>query len=139
MAEQIQLQIITPQQEILKVETPWVVLPGTEGEMGILPQHIGLVTTLATGLLKFGVGAGTSGVAVHYGYAQVADDQVTVLAEMAETAEGLDLARAVSAEQKARSALGKGDHSADPAIQEKNEAKLKRALVRQQLAALGKS
>jgi F-type H+-transporting ATPase subunit epsilon len=141
MAEQLKLQVITPQREILSAETGWVVLPGTEGELGILPQHIGLITTLTSGILKYGAGEKTTGVAVHYGYAQVHDDHVTVLAEMAEQAEDVDLARAVNAEQKARDALSKalGQQEAEETRMRKYEGKLQRALVRQQLAALDKN
>ena len=140
MADQIKLQVITPQREVLNVDTPWVVLPGSEGELGILPQHIGLVTTLGSGILKFGAGTKTSGVAVHYGYAQVHDDQVIVLAEMAETAEDVDLARAMNAEQKARGELTRalGEQVAEETRMKKYEGKLRRSLVRQQLAELNK-
>jgi F-type H+-transporting ATPase subunit epsilon len=138
MADQLRLQIITPQKEVLNTETPWVVLPGSEGELGILPQHIGFVTTLGSGILKFGAGARTSGVAVHYGYAQVHDDQVIVLAEMAETAEDVDLARALNSEQRARTALNKalGEQVAEESRMRKYEGKLRRSMVRQQLANL---
>lgn len=141
MADQLKLQIITPQKEVLNTETPWVVLPGSEGELGILPQHIGFVTTLGSGILKFGIGARTSGVAVHYGYAQVHDDQVIVLAEMAETAEDVDLARALNAEQRARTLLNKalGEQAAEESRMRKYEGKLRRSMVRQQLANLSQN
>jgi F-type H+-transporting ATPase subunit epsilon len=139
MAEQLHLQIITPQREVLNLQTAWVVLPGSEGELGILPQHIGLVTTLGSGILTYGAEERTQGVAVHYGYAQVHDDQVIVLAEMAETAEDVDLARAVNAEQRARSELGRalGEQLAEETRMRKYEGKLRRSLVRQQLRQIG--
>jgi F-type H+-transporting ATPase subunit epsilon len=141
MAEQLHLQIITPQREVLTLETPWVVLPGSEGELGILPQHIGLVTTLGSGILTYGVNDRTQGVAVHYGYAQVHDDQVIVLAEMAETAADVDLARAMNAEQKARTELARalGEQMAEETRMRKYEGKLRRAFVRQQLAQYGQN
>jgi F-type H+-transporting ATPase subunit epsilon len=138
MPEPIHLQIITPQREVLSTDTAWVVLPGSEGELGILPQHINLVTTLGSGILKFGEGARTAGVAVHYGYAQVHSDQVIVLAEMAETAQDVDLARALNAEQRARGDLAKALslQEAEEVRMRKYEGKLRRSLVRQQLANL---
>jgi F-type H+-transporting ATPase subunit epsilon len=141
MADQIKLQIITPHREVLSTDTPWVVLPGSEGELGILPHHIGLVTTLGSGILKFGAGEKTTAVAVHYGYAQVHEDQVTVLAEMAETASDVDLARATNAEQKARGELNRalGEQSAEETRMQKYEGKLRRSLVRQQLATFEKT
>ena len=136
MADQLKLQVITPYREILNLEAPWVVLPGSEGELGILPRHIGLVTTLGSGILKYGAGEHTNGVAVHYGYAQVHDDEVIVLAEMAETAEDVDLARALNAEQKARAELTRalGEQVEEETRMRKYEGKLRRSLVRQQLA-----
>jgi len=141
MADQLRLQIITPQREVLNIETGWVVLPGSEGELGILPQHIGLVATLGSGILKYGAGTRTSGVAVHYGYAQVHGDEVIVLAEMAETAEDVDLARALNAEQRARGELTKALslQMAEENRMRKYEGKLRRSLVRQQLANLSES
>lgn len=138
MADQLKLQVITPQRGVINIETPWVVLPGSEGELGILPQHIGLVTTLGTGILTYGAGERTRGVAVHYGYAQVHEDEVIVLAEMAETAEDVDLARAMNAEQKARAELTRalGQQVAEENRMRKYEGKLRRSLIRQQLAKI---
>jgi len=141
MADQLRLQIITPHREVLNTETPWVVLPGSEGELGILPHHIDLVTTLGSGILKFGSDSRTAGVAVHYGYAQVHGDQVIVLAEMAETADDVNLARALNAEQRARGELTKAlsQQLAEESRMRKYEGKLRRSLVRQQLSKLGES
>jgi len=135
MADQIHLQIITPQREVLATDTAYVVLPGSLGELGILPQHIPLVTTLESGILKYGRDGKDVGVAVHYGYAEVRDNAVIVLAEMAELADDIDVARVKNAEQKARTQLHTliSEQQIEEYRMKKYESKLKRALVREQL------
>ena len=139
MADTLRLQVITPQKEVLNLQTPWVVLPGTEGELGILPQHIGIVTTLTSGVLRFGEDTRTAGIAVHYGYAQVHDDRVVVLAEMAEKPGEVDVNRAADSERRARAELAKASGDQADATRKKQEGKLLRAQVRQQLASLARN
>jgi F-type H+-transporting ATPase subunit epsilon len=135
MADLLHLHIITPQREVLSADTPFVVLPGTLGELGILPQHIPLVTTLDSGILRYGRDGKEVGVAVHYGYAEVQGDRVTVLAEMAELAEDIDLARVKNAEQKARTQLKQllTEQQLEEYRMKKYESKLKRAMIREKL------
>ena len=136
-AEQLQLEIVTPRQTVLQAQAEWVVVPGSVGELGILPEHVPLVTTLESGVLQFEAGGEVNRVAVHYGYAQVQGGSVTVLAEMAERAGEIDLPRARAAEEKARSELQEliGRQDAEEARLNQLEAKLKRAIVRQSLEA----
>lgn len=136
MAEQLTLDILTPQRRVLSTETPWVTVPGSQGELGILPEHIPLVTTVDSGILAYEREGQRRRAAVHYGYAQVQGDTVTVLAEMVELAEEVDLERARNAAQRAREMLRQlsAEKEAERQRMEVYEAKLKRALVRQQLA-----
>ena len=133
---QLTLEVLTPRQRVLAIETPWVTLPGTLGELGILPEHIPLVTTVDSGILQYEQNGQRKRAAVHYGYAQVQGDHVTLLSEMVELGEDIDRQRAHSAEQRAREKLR--DLIANQAEErnrlDKYEAKLKRALVRQQAA-----
>ncbi|HEX7928131.1 MAG TPA: F0F1 ATP synthase subunit epsilon [bacterium] len=132
----LQLQIITPQKEVLAAETAFVVLPGMMGELGILPDHIPLVTTLDSGVLRYGRDGREVAVAIHYGYAEVESNKVTVLAEMAELAEDIDRARAANAEQKARTQLQSllKEQQVEEYRMKKYESKLKRATIRQMVA-----
>ncbi len=137
MADLLTLEILTPQKRVLSTETPWVTLPGSEGELGILPQHVPLVTAMGSGVLAYEEDGQRKQAAVHYGYVQVAADRVTLLSQMLEPAEEIDLERARQAEQKAReqlrsAAAGGKDENGIPF--EKIESKLKRALVRQKAA-----
>jgi F-type H+-transporting ATPase subunit epsilon len=131
----LRLQIVTPQKEVLAEDADWVVLPGSEGELGILPNHVPLMTTLGSGILTYGQGETKSAVAVHYGYAQVRDDEVVVLAEMAETIKDIDADRAGNALQRAREELQRimAEQVVEEQRMKKYEAKLRRALVRSQL------
>ena len=94
MADLLTLEILTPQKRVLSAETPWVTLPGSEGELGILPQHVPLVTAMGSGVLAYEEDGQRKQAAVHYGYVQVAGDRVTLLSQMVETSGEIDLERA---------------------------------------------
>lgn len=137
----LQLEIVTPQKKILETEADSVTLPGSEGEMTILPEHISLLTTLDTGILMYDQGKLKDALAVHWGYAQVEGKRVSILAELAESANEIDLERARNAETRARDILSQINMSAEDWESEKRrldkyEFKLKRALIRQQVAFL---
>ena len=137
----LSLEIVTPQRKVLEAQTEWVTLPGSEGEMGILPEHIPLMTTLETGIVTYAWKQGNQSLAVHWGYAQVEKNRVTVLAELAESVEDIDVERARDAETRAKEELSQINLSADDWESEKRrldkyELKLKRSLVRQQAASL---
>ena len=135
MAEQLrlELEIVTPEQMVLQTGADWVTVPGSEGELGILPQHVPLMTSLDSGILHYSADGTVKRVAVHYGYAQVQGSTVTVLAQMAEESNGIDLGRAKDAERKARERLAEltAAQNGEEDRRAKYEAKLKRALVRQ--------
>ena len=125
----------------LETEVDSVTLPGSEGELGILPDHIPLLTTLDTGIVSYTNGSQKQILVVHWGYAQVEGERVTILAELAESVSEIDIDRAKLAESKARDILSKIDMSSSDWESEKKrldkyEFKLKRALVRQQAASL---
>ena len=132
----LKLEILTPTKKVLTTETQWVTLPGSLGELGILPEHLPLMTTMDTGVLQFERGGKVVKMAVHYGYATVSDDAITVLSEMVEKADEIDLDRARNAESKARAELERliGEQQAEDHRMNKFTAKLQRALIRQQAA-----
>ena len=86
--DKLQLEVLTPGRILLETEADHVVLPGSMGEMGILPQHIPVVTMLNGGVLIYFVEQKQSYLAVQGGYAQVDNNRVTVLVERAAFAEG---------------------------------------------------
>jgi len=108
MANQLSLEVVTPNRTVLIEDVDSVTLPGIEGELGILPEHIPLLTTLDTGILSYTSSGNKQFLAVHWGYAQVEGNSVRVLAELAETVEEIDLQRAKEAEKKAKNMLVSG-------------------------------
>ena len=137
MDDRILLEILTPERQVFAAEVDWVTLPGSDGEMTILPEHVPIVTSLDSGVLFYDQDGQVSRMAVHYGYAQLQGNTLTVLPNLVERAEEIDLDRAREAEQRARAALqelaGKGDADGDKL--KKNEGKLRRALNRQAVRA----
>jgi len=140
MANQLSLEVVTPYRTVLIEDVESVTLPGIEGELGILPEHIPLLTTLDTGIMSYKNSSGnTQAIAVHWGYAQVEGNSVRVLAELAETADEIDIERAKDAEKKARDnlisdATTTSSWEEEESRQNKYESKLKRSIVRQKVA-----
>ena len=140
MADKLSLEVVTPFRTVLNEDVDSVTLPGIEGELGILPEHVPLLTTLDTGIMSYVNGSGnTQAIAVHWGYAQVDGNNVRVLAELAETADEIDLPRAQEAEKKAKELLQSDDPTASEWEDEESrqkiyENKLRRSFVRQTVA-----
>ena len=140
MADKLSLEVVTRFRTVLNEDVDSVTLRGIEGELGILPEHVPLLTTLDTGIMSYVNGSGnTQAIAVHWGYAQVDANNVRVLAELAETADEIDLPRAQEAEKKAKELLQSGDPAASEWEDEENrqkiyENKLRRSFVRQTVA-----
>ena len=140
MADKLSLEVVTPFRTVLNEDVDSVTLPGIEGELGILPEHVPLLTTLDTGIMSYVNSSGnTQAIAVHWGYAQVDGNNVRVLAELAETADEIDLPRAQEAEKKAKELLQSGDPPTSEWEDEESrqkiyENKLSRSVVRQAVA-----
>jgi F-type H+-transporting ATPase subunit epsilon len=110
------LQIVTPERVVFSEEgVDSVTLPGSEGELTVLPSHAPLMTELLAGPLTFRKGGIETDVAVAGGFLEVRDDRVVVLADMAERSEEIDAARAEEARDRARAALAGGEGTADVA------------------------
>ena len=140
MADKLNLEVVTPFRTVLNEDVDSVTLPGIEGELGILRGHVPLLTILDTGIMSYVNGSGnTQAIAVHWGYAQVEGNNVRVLAELAETADEIDLPRAQEAEKKAKELLQSGNPNSSEWEDEENrqkiyENKLSRSIVRQAVA-----
>lgn len=132
MAERLTLELVTPYKRVLSAEVDEVTVPGSMGELGILPGHTPLLTTLKIGELSYRDGSETFHVAVNWGYLEVEDDKVNVLVETAEPADQIDLERAKAALGRAEEALKK--LSPEDKEYRVMEAALERALIRIQVA-----
>jgi len=94
MADRLHLEIVTPSRRVVEVEVDEVRLPGALGEMGVLPGHIPLLTSLAAGPLTYFDGSTMTKYAVSGGFAEVLPDRVTVLATVAEAPDDIDVTAA---------------------------------------------
>jgi F-type H+-transporting ATPase subunit epsilon len=125
------LEIVTPEDRIFSDTVDTVVIPTIEGEIGILPGHIPLLTQVADGELRVTRGTDTKGLVVGGGFAQIEGDRVKILAEFAINEAQIDENAAEKAIQRAEEAL-KGTQELDPAEVERLEA-----VVRFSVAQLG--
>lgn len=128
----IDLQIVTPERQVLAETVDEVVLPGAEGYLGVLPGHAPLLTALAPGGIFYRVGGRERRLAVSGGFAEVLRRRVSVLAETCERAEEIDLPRAEAAAARARAELARD--GATPDERRRAEQELSRASVRIRLA-----
>ena len=102
MESTLQLEIVTPDKVVVSQTVDYVGVPGIEGEFGVLPHHIALLSALAIGDLYFRVDGKTEHVFVSGGFAEVSDNKLSILAESAERGEDIDTARANAARERAR-------------------------------------
>jgi F-type H+-transporting ATPase subunit epsilon len=131
----IQLEVVTPERQILSETVESVQLPGADGELGILPGHAPLMTELGIGELSYRQGQETAHLAIIRGFAEVLPDRVSVLAEIAESAAEIDVERAKAARERAEKRLASGS-SAD-IDWDRASLSLQRSLIRLQVAHKG--
>ena len=113
MAGKILLEVATPEKLLLSQEVDEVIAPGSEGEFGVLPGHTYFISTLKIGELRYRIADRTDYMSVLWGYAEVTPTRVTILAEIAEKAEDIDVERALAAVEKAQKRLEVGGLPSD--------------------------
>jgi F-type H+-transporting ATPase subunit epsilon len=128
----IKLDIVTVEKLVFSQEVNEVTAPGIEGELGILPQHAPLVTMLQPGVVTIKADGEETEMAISGGYMEVRPEYIIILADSAERAEEIDIARAEAARQRAEQARGEAPAGAEAALAA--EAALKRSLVRLKVA-----
>ena len=136
MADKLKLEMVTPYKQVLSEDVDEITAPGFIGELGILPDHTPLLTTLKVGEFTYKKGNEAFHVAVNWGYLEVEENCVTVLVDTAEKADEIDLARAKAALGRAEDAL-----KTLPTEDKKYmimEAALQRALIRIRVAGEGR-
>jgi F-type H+-transporting ATPase subunit epsilon len=129
----MELVVVTPSKQVLRLSAAEVQLPGARGYLGVLPGHAPLMTELGIGELSYHDASGkeSAHLAVISGFAEVLPDRVTVLAETAEFAAEIDLARAEAAKVRAEQRLATGDSNLD---WDRASIALQRALIRIQVS-----
>ena len=105
MANTLKLEIVTPEGKIYSEDVEMVTLPGVEGEMGIYPQHVPLMTQIEAGEVIVRKGGQDSFVAVSEGFVEITGDHVSILADMATLAENIEAGKAEEARQRAQQRL----------------------------------
>ncbi|MEE9398944.1 MAG: F0F1 ATP synthase subunit epsilon [Dehalococcoidales bacterium] len=128
----IRLEIVTVERMVYSEEVDVVVAPGVEGQLGILPHHTPLMTTLQPGELRIKKGAEELVLAISGGFLEIRPDKVVILADAAERVEEIDVARAEDAKRRAQERLAeKGLAGIDEV---RADASLRRSLARLKVA-----
>ena len=108
----LKLEIVTPETKIYSEDVDMVTLPGSEGELGVYPRHVPLLTTLKPGELRVLKSGRETIMAIGEGFVEIKTDAVSVLTDMALEAAQIDIAAAEAAVERAKAAM-KEDHSVD--------------------------
>lgn len=108
----LRLEIVTPERTAYSEDVEMVTLPGSEGELGVFPKHVPLLTTLKPGELRVLKGGKTIALAVGEGFVEIKPDGVSVLTDMALQATEIDESAVEKAIESAKAAMSE-DHSAE--------------------------
>ena len=131
MPDTFQLEIVTPEKLVVKEAVEEAQIPGLNGYLGILPGHAPLITELGVGVITYRSGGTTKTLSVAWGFAEVLQDKVTILAETVERPDEIDVARAQQAKERAEQLLKSNDPELD---YDRAQDDLKRAETRLKVA-----
>mgnify|MGYP006278589083 CR=1 FL=1 len=126
------LEIVTPDRSIVTAQVDEVQLPGAEGSFGVLPGHTPLLATLQVGEMWYRIGQEMHYLAIAFGFVEVLPDRVTVLAQIAERAQDIDVQRAEAAKKRADDRLNAPKADVDF---ERARIAMMKSLIRLQVAA----
>jgi len=126
----IRCEIVSQDRTVFQGNVDIVVLPGAEGEMGILPHHAPALTLLKYGVIKVRHGGQEDLFSVAGGMAEIQPDIITILADAVENVEEIDVVRAQAAKKRAEDALAKISPDEDPDVYLTMEAALRRSNLR---------
>ena len=104
----IHLTVVTPERKLVDRQVDEVILPGSEGYLGVLPGHAPLLTSLKVGQISYRQEGRVHQISVAWGFAEILPDRVSVLADIAERAEDIDTERANKARERAEERLRRG-------------------------------
>ena len=129
------VEVVTAERVLYSGEANELVAPGTEGQMGILPRHAALLSTLKPGALRIKLNDAEEPIFVSGGFLEVSNNQATVLADTAEHAEEIDQARAEEARRRAQERLSQATSDTERA---ELEGALERAIERLRVSDLAR-
>jgi F-type H+-transporting ATPase subunit epsilon len=132
----LKLEIVSPERRVYDDEVDMVVVPGLNGQLGILPHHTPLISSLGVGELKIKKAGSEESMLISGGFVEVRPDKVVVMADLAEHSDEIDEARAVEARKQAQQQLEQATDSVDLA---RVRAALQTALMRERIAVRRRS
>jgi len=132
----LRLEIVTPERMAYDDEVDMVIVPGRNGQLGILPHHTPLISSLGVGELRIKKGGSEESLLISGGYVEVRPDKVVVMADLAEPSEEIDEQRAIEARKRAQAQL---EEVHDPVDLARVRAALQTALMRERIATRRRS
>ena len=132
----LQLEIVSPERRAFTDEVDMVIVPGIDGQLGILPHHTPLISALGVGELRIKKGGTEQSLLISGGFVEVRPDKVVVMADLAEHSDEIDEARAVEARKRAEQQL---EQTNDPVDLARVRAALQTALMRERIATRRRS
>jgi F-type H+-transporting ATPase subunit epsilon len=132
----LQLEIVSPERRAYADEVDMVVVPGIDGQLGILPHHTPLISALGIGELRIKKGGTEQSLLISGGFVEVRPDKVIVMADLAERSDEIDEQRAVEARRAAEAQL---EEAHDPIDVARVRAALQTALMRERIAVRRRS
>jgi F-type H+-transporting ATPase subunit epsilon len=128
----ITLEIVTPERSLVTTQVDELQLPGSEGYIGVLPGHTPMLATLQVGEMWYRIGQEKHHLSIAFGFVEVLPDRVTVLAQVAERAEDIDVARAEEAKRRAEERVSRPPVNLDF---ERARIAMMKSLIRLQVAS----
>jgi F-type H+-transporting ATPase subunit epsilon len=130
MAQQIQLEVVTPTGAVVNDEVDIVNAPGYGGDFGVLANHAPFLSTVKIGLLSYQKGSQRENLMISGGFCEVSNNKITFLVESAEYGKQIDVDRAMKAKERAEKRLAQASQQTDSINRARAEAALQRALAR---------
>jgi F-type H+-transporting ATPase subunit epsilon len=132
----LRLEIVTPERRAYDDDVDMVIVPGRNGQLGILPHHTPLISSLGVGELRIKKGGTEESLLISGGFVEVRPDKVVVMADLAEHSEEIDEQRAIEARRRAQAEL---EEVRDPVDIARVRAALQTALMRERIATRRRS
>jgi F-type H+-transporting ATPase subunit epsilon len=136
MAQQIRLEVVTPNGAVVSEDVDIVNAPGYGGDFGVLANHAPFLSTIRIGLLTYEQGKKRENLMISGGFCEVSNNQITFLVESAEFGRQIDVDRAMRAKERAEKRLAKSAQHDDLINRTRAEAALQRSLARMKVAKM---
>lgn len=136
MAQQIRLEVVTPNGAVVSEDVDIVNAPGYGGDFGVLANHAPFLSTIRTGLLTYEQGKKRENLMISGGFCEVSNNKITFLVESAEFGRQIDVERAMRAKERAEKRLAQTAQRDERINRTRAEAALQRALARMKVAKM---